>query len=714
MLACTPLVVVNTTLFPFTFPKGVFVYALATVVALAAWGNWLTTGWQNRARSLVVPAVWLLLAALAVSAWRGADPYSSFWGNFERMNGIVFFAYWTVLVTALVGQLRSERQWRMVLIAQFAAAVAVAFFVVMAVLGVDLYINMNEGRVGGTLGNAAYLATYGLLNGILAGYAALRYERLRAWGWAVVGMNLLMIVISATRGPLLAIGLAVVAYLAWVAMKPAAPERPWRRWAVGALVAIVALSSTVFALRDTAAVRAVPVVERIVTMNLTEGTLYNRWRVWQYALEAWQKRPWLGWGLENVSVAFNTVYNSDLNEEWFDRTHNAFLDMLVMGGVVGLAAYLVVMMAIAVRIVQLYRQGGTNQAVGKWLGLGFAAYLLQNMVLFDTVTSYVLLAFFAALVESIHARNRSDYTAVRTAPRLKPAVAHGIVLVAAVAGGVALYYTAVLPVRANNAAVAGIVAMKEGEVEAAKSHFSQALAYKSYGTDEILYRMGDIIAGMVEQHEDYTYLDFALEQFAGNVDGTELRHVYQLATFYSAKARTASDPALQQEYVQKYRALIEENLQRYPGRHLLHSHRGRAALLANDAPTAIAAFRKAAELKDNGDQWWNLYVVYKNIGDEEGARDVIERLVTGTRYRLPQEQWQALAVRYLEREEWDVSRRILERALKDYEVGIFHLLLAKAYDQLGDATAAEQHLQRAMELDKTIRKQIKTLRNTSN
>lgn len=709
LLAFTPLIVVNNVLFPFVFPKGIFVYGMTTAAVVGVIVAALAYGWRRGIVSSVVAAAWLWVVALAVSAWFGVDVAKSVWGNTERMNGLVFFAYWAALVTAMVWHMRTSAQWQRLLRWHLIAMAAVAFFALMAVADVDLYINMNTGRVGGTLGNAAYLATYGLMGGILAGYAALRYPALRAWGWTGVGLGVFMIMLSATRGPLLALVLVGVGYALKITIRPSAKERPWRRTAGGIVAAMALVAVAVVALRDTAIVRTIPIVERVATINISEGTVYNRLRVWEYAIEAWRERPWFGWGLENFNVAFNTVYQSDLNEEWFDRSHNTFLDMAVMGGVVGLVVYLLVLFVVARRIWQLYRYDANNRVVATWLGLGFTAYILQNMFVFDTVTSYVLLAFLLAVIEYEHFRNRADYALVNSEPRINRVAAYGTGGIVFAAGLVLLYYTAVLPVQANNAAVDGIVAMREGDAQTAMDSFSRAFAYQSYGTDELLYRMGDIVAGMVEEQERYTYLDFAIEQFDGRMNDNELRHLYQLAVLYSAKARTALDPAVQQEYLGRYQSLIEEALQRYPGRHLLYSHRGRAALLAGDAETAVTAFSRAAELKGDGDSLWNVYIVHKTLQQEEAAREIVERFIADPQLLLPAEQWQTLAARYLEREEWDLSRRILERALQNHNLGMFHLLLAKAYDQLGDVAQAQHHLERAMELDSDIRQRINEL-----
>jgi O-antigen ligase len=47
------------------------------------------------------------------------------------------------------------------------------------------------------------------------------------------------------------------------------------------------------------------------------------------------ERPVFGWGQENFSYVFNKYYQPSMfdQEQWFDRTHDEFLDWFVAGGI---------------------------------------------------------------------------------------------------------------------------------------------------------------------------------------------------------------------------------------------------------------------------------------------------------------------------------------------------------------------------------------------
>jgi hypothetical protein len=69
----------------------------------------------------------------------------------------------------------------------------------------------------------------------------------------------------------------------------------------------------------------------------------NRVEVWQTALAAGSRRPFLGWGFGNVEIAMRDTAEEQQNNlrwQYVDSAHNIFLDWWVQGGVVGLGLLL--------------------------------------------------------------------------------------------------------------------------------------------------------------------------------------------------------------------------------------------------------------------------------------------------------------------------------------------------------------------------------------
>lgn len=106
---------------------------------------------------------------------------------------------------------------------------------------------------------------------------------------------------------------------------------------------------------------------------------------------AWQgvrERPVLGWGLDNFHYVFAEKYDPAMyaQEQWFDRSHNVFMDWLVSAGVLGLIAYLSLF---AIAIYMLWRispESMTFSSKAVIIG-GLVAYLGHNIFVFDNLSS---------------------------------------------------------------------------------------------------------------------------------------------------------------------------------------------------------------------------------------------------------------------------------------------------------------------------------------
>ncbi len=149
-----------------------------------------------------------------------------------------------------------------------------------------------------------------------------------------------------------------------------------------------------------------PLVGKLANTNFTDGGVRTRFIAWGIALEAFQARPLFGWGPENYYYAFNQFYHPEsyhysTYETWFDRPHNNMLDVLSTTGGLGMASFIALFVVSFITIRRKMRAG----VFTKWEGiLTFAmliAYVLQNITVFDSHTSYLyfflLLGFIAGM-----------------------------------------------------------------------------------------------------------------------------------------------------------------------------------------------------------------------------------------------------------------------------------------------------------------------------
>jgi len=413
-----PLFYVEGVMYPLIAPKALALRALG-LIACALFVYLVASGrsffWQRLSRiEAWIPAALLLVAY--TTSFFGVDFYHSFWSTFERGDGLLTFTlcvsyFYLVLLSAdekFVERFIRINAWIGSLTAVY---VILQWLVVTSGLDTSLFVPAN-GRVGGTMGNAAFLAAYLGMTLCITGTARRFYTgEWRRYLYIGAVFQMIAILLAATRGTLLALlvvaGVALV-YLAW---KGSGEKRVYAR---RGLVMLLLVTGLFIGFRNSLSEIPFEPISRLASISLTDATVSSRLFVWSNVLRETKEHLFAGYGAEHVDVLFNRVYDpSVLSEEWFDRSHNAFLDYLVQFGVFGLLLYLALIGAL-VRFG--WRLAVRGDSYGPWI-LGFAGvYTIQNFFVFDTViTLWLLLATFAVVL--VHER-----VGVSSAASFKPAI----------------------------------------------------------------------------------------------------------------------------------------------------------------------------------------------------------------------------------------------------------------------------------------------------
>jgi len=139
-------------------------------------------------------------------------------------------------------------------------------------------------------------------------------------------------------------------------------------------------------------------VARIASISIAEGDVASRLFIWKNMIGEIQKSPWTGVGAEHIDALFNRFYDpTQISEQWFDRSHNAFLDYAAQYGVGGLLLYLALIAAFITSAARFARRH--DRATAGLFALLAVTYAVQNFFVFDTVSSFwLLLALLAAFI----------------------------------------------------------------------------------------------------------------------------------------------------------------------------------------------------------------------------------------------------------------------------------------------------------------------------
>lgn len=397
--ALLPLVIYESVMYPYLVPKTLLLRALG-LITLAAFVYLVGVGrpfYYARLRSRVTWIPGALLVVAYVSSIFGTGFYRSFWSIFDRGDGLLTLTvlvgfFYLILITA-------DRTFLTRLLKTVAVIGTLA-----ALLGLFQWLGLFAGfyifspgadRIGGPLGNAAFFAAYLGMTAFITLASAGRW-RTTAWqmaAYAAVGLQILVAFLTSTRGTILALALAGFLWLAYAAW---AERGSVRRYAVGTLALLLVAGGTFFAFRSELATSSFEPVRRVASISVSDPTVASRLFIWTNVFQESLAHPFLGVGADHIQSLFDKVYDpSKIVEQWFDRTHNSFLDYFVQYGILGLALYVLLIGALLLEAGRRFRNGEPGAIALILLGVVYAA---QNFFVFDTaVTLWLLMALLAAL-----------------------------------------------------------------------------------------------------------------------------------------------------------------------------------------------------------------------------------------------------------------------------------------------------------------------------
>lgn len=405
LLLLTPCVMTGSLFVPYVTGKNFF---FRIVVELGL-GLWLALALVDRRYRPGAGAVlWALTAFIGVllaATLCGVHPYQSFWSNYARMEGVVTYLHLFALFLIASSVFHTKREWSMVLHVSLGVSVLISLYGVLEKIGVLVPTGAWEGRVCSRLGNPMYLAAYLLFHFFLLTLLWSWTQNIRARvAYALIGIVEVYIFLSTgTRGAVLGLVAGVGVVLVLSALFSA--QKKARMISVGVLVLAVIGALGLFQLKNSSFVHESTLLARLTDMSPISSAGFSRVTVWRMAWEAFQERPFLGWGPGNFMVPYAKYYNPDLfsHESWFDHVHNMPLEWLVTGGILGFLLYAHVFAASFCVLWRLWRRGVLGVLEMSLLAGCLVAYLIQDTFAFDTISSSLLLLLLFAF---LHAMDR--------------------------------------------------------------------------------------------------------------------------------------------------------------------------------------------------------------------------------------------------------------------------------------------------------------------
>jgi tetratricopeptide (TPR) repeat protein len=494
LVLIVPFIVADSMFFPFIVGKA-FIFRIIVEIIFGLWLILIIKDKEFRPKwSWVLGAVALLTFILLIADINAVAPYKAFWSNFERMEGWVTFIHLLAYFTVLGSILNTEKLWLWFLRANLVAGT------IMALTSID---KATEVRFSGPLGNPIYISVYFLFIfffAVILLYKDTLVKNLTDWNlfkkvfanilfyvYLAVSILSLYVVYRTSRGALLgAIGGIFIAMILIAIFEK--EKKVIKHIAIGGVVAVIVVVVLFLGARDTQYVKNNPTLSRLAEVSWSNVNGQARQLIWPIALKGYKEKPILGWGQEGFNYVFNKYYDPKLynQESWFDRAHNAPLDFLVAGGILGFLSYLA-LFGSALYLLWLRRNNLSMAERSLLTGL-FAGYLFQAIFVFDNLVSYIM--FFTALAY-VHSR-------VTEAEENKPAfkfmadfisneeyqnyILIPVVILLTIAG---VYFVNVPGIKANKTLIQSLRLIQGSQVVPAIESFKLALSYKSMGDSEI-------------------------------------------------------------------------------------------------------------------------------------------------------------------------------------------------------------------------------------
>lgn len=429
LVLLTPLVVTDTTLFPFVVGKALYARTVIEAVVCLWTCLVLLQPAYRPPRSMILLLLAAGLVAYALSAWLGVSPTRSVWSTYRRMQGLVDAVHWYAFVLVAASVLRTPAAVRALLIANLGVGLLVACIAIVGYFGADVppyrIYERDAPRIGSVLGNATYLGAYAAINAILAvGFLVLTFApprparvwAPRAFAAATAAASLLALIASGSFTALVAIGGGLVFLLAGAAF---VRSKALRRLALAFAVLGGGVAASSAAFLFPAAFPALaegtfahPVVQRLADANVRHSSFRKRQLAWRAGLAGFAERPVFGWGPENFIVVFGRhATGIGRLTELHDYAHNKLVEEAATKGLLGLACHLALWLFAFRTIVRAARRGEPGERALAWfVGAAFAAFFLQQQALFDTQTltlQLMLLLVFVVVQERAGGERRA-------------------------------------------------------------------------------------------------------------------------------------------------------------------------------------------------------------------------------------------------------------------------------------------------------------------
>ncbi len=551
-LLLIPFFVANKMFFPYISGKN-FAFRIIIEIIFALWVYLAYADEKYRPKlSWLFKAIGLFVLIMLIADIFAVNPMKALWSNYERMDGWITLIHMFMYFLVFASMMKTEKIWLWFFRSSLIASA------IMFIIAVQEYTSGGSVAAMTTLGNTIYVAVYFLFNFFFALILLYKDVIVKSAGtlksilinWftyiylAAAIFCAYGIWITGTRGAILGLigGLVMTALIVIFLEKE---NKLVKKFSISLLILIAIIVGGFFAMKNTKFVQQNPVLHSfaVISWNSIQGQGQARQLIWPLAIKGFLEKPILGWGQEGFNYVFNKYYDPRLysQEQWFDRSHDEPLDMLVAGGALGLLSYFLIFVA---AIYLIWKRRNAFGITGAALLVGLlAGYFFQGIFVFDNLISYF---FFYMVLAYIHSRNTESIEPALPIKNNQPSknlpkqknkeeIANYVVLpILVVVLCVSIWYVNIRPINANLNLIMAMQGYQEGPSKNLE-YFKKAFSYNSFGNSEIREQLITIAAKVASMSGlDTTlkqdFVNYAYTEMQQQLQATPLDARYQLFT----------------------------------------------------------------------------------------------------------------------------------------------------------------------------------------
>lgn len=426
----------------FEFSKMIFVYLMTTLIT----GLWLFRMVVEQKiilkRSKFDYFLLAFLASQVISTIFSIHPRTSWLGYYTRFNGgLLSTITYITLFYAFVSNIK-RTQLKAIYSSLFLSALIISLYaipehfahspscwLITHKFDTECWSANNNPRfrVFATFGQPNWLAAF-LITIIPLNVDFLLKEkkwRNRLYLFLVLGSSSAALLFTKSRSGLLGLGVALIFYALWkiLASKKERVTNFLKLSGVALFITIIAiLAGTPFTpkLSDLLHGTTSASEPTTTTEQQTGGTPSEEIRkiVWQGAIKVWQRYPIFGSGVETFAYSYylDRPLAHNLVSEWdflYNKAHNELLNFLANSGLVGLASYLFLFVAIFYFGLKQFLDN-KKDSLSLAILAGLLAMFISNFFGFSTVMTNVLLfGLFAVIILNNQKQNSEEMSNIK-------------------------------------------------------------------------------------------------------------------------------------------------------------------------------------------------------------------------------------------------------------------------------------------------------------